>query len=191
MKRFRARVKDPLLAKDARNGAPPCVEFAHTSSREPGHPPMSSPEQRMDDAVGAPFLASFARSGGPSRIRENLESSRKSRATSQITRVGRTLLSAAFDFDFELNRVGPTVSQYCKKDQNQRPADRACPERSRRECPPHTSTSAATLQQQTSSHKGEDPHRHGGHHPRPKNRAVVRCLNKEVVQHMNKVQRQQ
>jgi hypothetical protein len=51
------------------------------------------------EGVGAPFLASFARSGGPSRIRENLESSRKNRATSQITRVGRTLLSAAFDVD--------------------------------------------------------------------------------------------
>jgi len=51
------------------------------------------------EGVSAPFLASFARSGGPSQIRENLESSRKNRATSQITRVGRTLLSAAFDVD--------------------------------------------------------------------------------------------
>jgi len=51
--------------------------------------------------------------------------------------------------------------------------------------------SAATPQQQTSSDEREDPHHHGGHHPCPKNRAIVTCFNKEMVQYMDKVQRQE
>jgi hypothetical protein len=104
--------------------------------------------------------------------------------------VGRTLLSAALDVGSELNRVGPAASKYCPKEQSQRRRTKPVLSEVERECPPHTRTSAATLQQQTSSDKGEDPHRHGGHHPCPKNRAVVWRLNKEMMQHMNKVQRQ-
>ena len=104
--------RQPLLGTAQRRNlfslSYPRVFNSHTLPREsrPPRPGVQATATELEEekdvdaeGVSAPFLASFARSGGPSQIRENLESSRKNRATSQITRVGRTLLSAAFDVD--------------------------------------------------------------------------------------------
>jgi hypothetical protein len=57
-------------------------------------------------------------------------------------RVGRTPLSAAFEFDFELKTLqlsDDAASNLPTGHERSTAAGNACPERSRRECPPHTS----------------------------------------------------
>ena len=56
---------------------------------------------------------------------------------------------------------------------------------------PQDLVSAAAPYQQTSSDEGKNLHRHTDCYSRPKQRAVVRHLSKEVMQHVDEVQHQQ
>jgi hypothetical protein len=66
---------------------PPCLQFAHTSSREPAplrEPKATATELRRGEGCGCPISRVFCEKWGPSRIRENLELSRENQATRPV-----------------------------------------------------------------------------------------------------------